>query len=118
MSAPSENAKLTPVEDFPANSAPVPLAPGIVECADGAILIAEWSLNLRTSERVRLEQYRGTWLVDIRRWFQGNDGSIRPTKSGISFGVKHLPKFADAIPAALAEARKRGLVPPIDGGGS
>jgi hypothetical protein len=105
---------------FSANSAPVPIAPGVAECADGSILVAEWALNFRMSERVRvrLERYRGTWLVDVRRWFETEGGEVRPTKAGIAFGVKHLPKFADAIATALAEARKRGLVPPIDGGGS
>jgi hypothetical protein len=79
-------------------------------------IVAEWPLNRREHLRVTLQRYRGVDLVGVRKWFFGDDDSLRPGKNGITVNIKHLPQLADAITKALAEARARGLVADADEG--
>jgi hypothetical protein len=79
-------------------------------------IIAEWQVNRRERVRVSIERFDGTWLINIRRWFEADDGSIRPGKRGIALGVKHLPQLAEAIGDALASARERGLIANVSDG--
>jgi hypothetical protein len=73
------------------------------------VIVAEWPINKRgETARVSIEVYKDTWLINIRKWFEADDGEKRPSK-GIALGVKHLPNLADAITKALSAARERGL---------
>ena len=47
----------------------------------------------------------------------GADGVLRPTRSGLSLAVHHLPALANALTTALVVARQRGLLSD-DGGAS
>jgi hypothetical protein len=81
------------------------------------IIIAEWSLNKRgETVRVSIENYKGTWLINIRKWFKADDGEMRPGK-GSALGVKNLPQLTDAMEQALATALERGLIPADREGG-
>jgi len=73
-------------------------------------IVAEWPLNARETVRVSIEQYKGALLFNVRKWFDAGNGELRPGKHGIAFGVKHLPKLAEAVNGALALARSRGLI--------
>ena len=73
------------------------------------ILVAEWPLNRRERARITIDRFNGTWLFNARKWFEAEDGSIRPGK-GIALGLKHLAKLADATSEALAITRERGLL--------
>jgi hypothetical protein len=84
--------------------------PAAVMAETAATIIAEWPLNRRERLRVSIEQYNGTWLFNVRRWFEADDGSMRPGKRGFAIGVKHLPQIAEATAKALAQARARGLI--------
>jgi hypothetical protein len=75
-----------------------------------AKIIAEWPINRRETARVSIELYKGAWLINLRKWFEAEDGELRPTRHGVAFGVRHLPKLADAINKCLSIARERGLV--------
>jgi hypothetical protein len=44
------------------------------------------------------------------RWFAADDGSIQPTKRGLSIGLKHLPRIAEETARALDFAREHGLI--------
>jgi Transcriptional Coactivator p15 (PC4) len=68
-------------------------------------IIAEWPLNWRGRARVSIEQFNGTWLVSVRKWFEADDGSLRPGKHGIALGLKHLPPLAKGLAMALTAAR-------------
>jgi hypothetical protein len=75
------------------------------------IAITEWSLNNRgETVRVSIDNFKGTWLVSIRKWFKAEDGQMRPGK-GLAMGAKNLPRLADAIDQALSTARERDLIP-------
>jgi hypothetical protein len=78
------------------------------------ILIAEWLLNNRgETVRVSIDNFKGTWLISIRKWFKADDGQMRPGK-GLAMGAKNLSRLAAAIEQALSTARERGLVPTGD----
>jgi Transcriptional Coactivator p15 (PC4) len=66
------------------------------------IIVAEWMINKRESVRVSVEQYKGVDLVNIRKWFKAEDGSLRPGKAGIALNVKHLPRLTEAMTMALS----------------
>lgn len=77
-------------------------------------IIAEWPKNDRENVRVALDEFNGHPVVSARLWFRADDGSMRPGKSGLAIGVRHLPALAKALNDALALATDKGLV--TDGG--
>jgi len=81
------------------------------------ILIAEWPVKRGEVARVLIENYKGSWLISLRKWFEVDDGQLRATSKGISLSVKHLRRISVAMDEALAEARKRGLIPTDQEGG-
>jgi hypothetical protein len=68
------------------------------------------SKNKREEIRIGLDQFSGHDLFSARVFFTTDDGNKLPGKSGIAFKIALLPEFARAVEAALAEAKKRGLV--------
>jgi hypothetical protein len=81
------------------------------------VVVAAWARNSHETIQVALDQYQGRDIIDARTWYSDGDGTLRPTRSGLSLAVRHLPALADALTAALLVARKRGLLPD-DGGAS
>jgi hypothetical protein len=76
----------------------------------GAVIVAEWPLSRHEHLRVSVELFNGVWLVNCRKWFEAENGELRPGKQGIALGVKHLPRLAEAVANALSIARERGLI--------
>lgn len=73
-------------------------------------IIAEWPLKQHERLRVSIEDYKGAWLINVRKWYEAESGELRPGRHGIALGVKHLPQLAQAITKALLIARERGLI--------
>jgi hypothetical protein len=73
-------------------------------------LIATVRKNAAEEIRVSLSQYNGHELLNVRVWFEADDGAMRPGRAGLAFKVDKLPDFADAISLALEKARAKGLV--------
>jgi hypothetical protein len=73
------------------------------------ITVAEWPRNSRETMRVRLDHYQGNTVIDARAWYAGPDGELRPGRSGLTIGIKHLPALASALAMALEETQRRGL---------
>jgi hypothetical protein len=73
-------------------------------------VVAEWPINSRERARLVISQYKGNRLINLRKWFEGEDGELRPSKQGIAFGVKHLPRLVEAINAAHRFAIEQGLI--------
>jgi hypothetical protein len=84
-----------------------PLNTGEVE----PILIAEWPLKRGEIARVSIKNYKGTWLLDIRKFFENEAGDYNPTSKGIALSIKHLNRINTALADALTVARQRGLIP-------
>jgi hypothetical protein len=73
------------------------------------IIVAEWWKNRRKEAiRVRLSEYEGRALIDVRTWY-GDEGKLKPGK-GFAASIKHLPRLAAEITRALAKARELGLI--------
>lgn len=77
----------------------------------GALLVASWPKNAREHVRVSLGAFNGRRIVDIRAYFDGEDGRPHPTKKGIALDLRHLARLADAIVRARDEAARLGLLP-------
>jgi Transcriptional Coactivator p15 (PC4) len=75
-------------------------APALAE----PITIAEWWKN-RPGESIRLvlSQFQGRSIFDLRTWYTGDDGKLKPGK-GFAAEVRHLPRLA----AAFAKGGSQG----------
>lgn len=62
----------------------------------------------RTEEiRVTLDEFRGMTLLNVRVWYQADDGEMRPGKQGIALRPESALAVADAI-RKLAPADSKG----------
>jgi hypothetical protein len=74
------------------------------------IEIDTWEKNRRgEATRVMLSTFNGYNLVDVRSWYVGDVGKMKPGK-GFAGAVKHLPRLMAAIAAATTRARELGLL--------
>jgi hypothetical protein len=77
---------------------------------DEPLKIAEWWKNRRgESIRISLSTYNGRNLIDLRSWYTGDDGVLKPGK-GLTALVSHLPRLASAVAKAETKARELGLI--------
>ena len=60
-------------------------------------LVARIAKNPTEEVRVALTSYRGHDLVDIRVFFQDDQGEWRPTKRGVSLSVDSFTELREAI---------------------
>jgi Transcriptional Coactivator p15 (PC4) len=61
--------------------------------------------------RCSIEQFKGIPLISIRKWFEADDGALRPGKQGIALNIKHLPQLADALIKARSVATEDHRIP-------
>jgi Transcriptional Coactivator p15 (PC4) len=80
------------------------------------ILIAEWQLSRGEVARIALRNFKGTWLIDFRRWYETGDGELRAGPKGISQSLKHLRRISAGMNEAIEVARSRGLLQADDEG--
>ncbi|MBF0494516.1 MAG: transcriptional coactivator p15/PC4 family protein [Candidatus Omnitrophica bacterium] len=60
--------------------------------------VASFEKNKYQDIRVRLSEYQGNDVIDIRVWTQPPQGTEKvPTGKGININVKLFPKLKDAI---------------------
>jgi hypothetical protein len=53
--------------------------------------------NAREEVRVSVDEFKGMQLLNIRVWFAGEDGEMRPGKQGVAVRVELAPDLAQAI---------------------
>lgn len=80
------------------------------------ILIAEWPIKRGEIARVSIKKYKGTWLLDIRKFFESESGEFNPTSKGIALSLKHLNHINAAVGDAVDVARQRGLISAVGEG--
>lgn len=73
--------------------------------------IAVIAKNSKEELRVGLSHWKGYDLVHLRVFADASNGGPEriPTKSGFGIQVAKLPALIEALQAALAEARSRGM---------
>ena len=60
-------------------------------------MVARIAKNPTEEVRVSLTSYRGHDLVDIRVFYQDEQGEWRPTKRGVSLSVDSFAELRDAV---------------------
>lgn len=53
--------------------------------------------NSREEVRVSLDEFKGMQLLNIRVWFAGDDGQMRPGKQGVAVRLELAPELMQAI---------------------
>ena len=53
--------------------------------------------NSREEVRVSLDEFKGMHLLNIRVWFMGEDGQMRPGKQGVAVRLEMAADLAQAI---------------------
>jgi hypothetical protein len=74
-----------------------------------------WKNRKGEAVLVQLSTFENHNLISVRTWFQAEDGKMRPSK-GFTANVRHLPKLAKALAAAVEKARKLHLIDGDEGG--
>jgi hypothetical protein len=74
-------------------------------------LIAAIRRNAREEVRVTLGEWNGAPVFGIRAWFKADDGTMRPSKDGLTLRAGLLPDLAQALAKAAGVARAAGLIP-------
>lgn len=74
------------------------------------VIIAAWPKNARETLMVRLDSFKGNPVLDLRVWYAGGDGSMKPGRGGLTIALRHLPRIAEAMAKALATATASGLL--------
>jgi hypothetical protein len=69
------------------------------------MILGEWPRNSRETIRVLLSEYNGHHVVDVRVWYPGDDGNLKPGRSGITLGIRHVPRLTEAIAKAADAVR-------------
>ena len=72
-------------------------------------VIAPIQKNRLEEIRVGVSDFNGHQLLNVRVWFESDDGRMRPGKAGLAFKIDRLPYFVDAVSLALEKAREKGF---------
>ncbi|MFG1189501.1 transcriptional coactivator p15/PC4 family protein [Xanthobacter flavus] len=70
-----------------------------------SITVAEWPKNGKETLRVQLTEYQGRPIIDLRVWYEGRDGELRPSRSGLTCSTSHVERLADALAEALSQLK-------------
>jgi hypothetical protein len=61
------------------------------------MMIAEIQKNLKERLRVSIEEYRGHKFIDLRVYFEAENGEWKPTKKGIALNRESIDAVIDAL---------------------
>lgn len=59
--------------------------------------------NTREELRVTIDTFQGYELLNLRIWFEAEDGSMRPSKKGLALRMDLLPELREALQKAAQE---------------
>jgi len=76
-------------------------------------LVAKFQKNSAEKVRVALCRFRGRMLVDLRIYFETDDGNYLPTKKGVAISPELWDHFRAAIEAVESKLEERGLWAPV-----
>lgn len=64
--------------------------------------------SAREELRVSVDEFRGHELINLRVWFEGEDGEIRPGKQGVALWIELLPELIAVLHRADTALRGGG----------
>ncbi len=76
--------------------------------ASDEVLIRAIDKGLGSRIHVRLSRFRERDYLDIRNFYETDDGEWKPTRKGIAIPVEFYDELIDALRAAKEEIAKRG----------
>jgi hypothetical protein len=76
------------------------------------LLLGEFRRNSSEVVRVVLARFKGRMFVDLRCYFEDDEGTFRPTKKGVAISPDLWDEFRTAIEATERELVTRGLWAP------
>lgn len=80
------------------------------ETLENEVLIARWWKNRHgRCIAIRLRTIDGYNIADLRTFFSGSDGGLKPGK-GFTCSVDHLPRLVQEFAKALERATELGLI--------
>jgi hypothetical protein len=65
--------------------------------ADESILVHSFMKNALEEVRVSVSTYKGKKYVDLRVYYQDDNGEYKPSKKGIAISPELLPELENAI---------------------
>jgi len=65
--------------------------------ADESILVHSFQKNALEEVRVSISTYKGRKYLDIRVYYQGDDGEYKPSKKGVALSPELLPELETAL---------------------
>ena len=74
------------------------------------VIFGQWSRSVNDTVVVKLDQFKGTPVIDIRAWWKSPDGELRAGRSGITMSICHLPSLARSLTTAEVTALQLGLL--------
>jgi len=76
------------------------------------VLVRAIDKGLGNRIHVRLSRFRDRDYLDIRNFYEAEDGEWKPTRKGIAIPVELYDELVGAIAAAKDEIAKRGAATP------
>ena len=76
------------------------------------VLVRTIDKGLGNRIHVRLSRFRDRDYLDIRNFYEAEDGEWKPTRKGIAIPVELYDELVGAIAAAKDEIAKRGAATP------
>ncbi|KAL1853127.1 Transcriptional Coactivator p15 (PC4) [Diaporthe australafricana] len=117
------------VSSLPANAAPKmshsPVDANSPICTGQVINTAV--MKLSGKRRITVQQFKGTWFVNLREYYEDKSGEMKPgrkvsqrpsreqrvlyadTRQGIALSIEQYQTFVGAVPAITKELRKNGV---------
>jgi hypothetical protein len=74
------------------------------------VVIRRWQKDPRHEVKVQLTEFKGHPLIEARIYWQVYEGHTRPSKNGLTIGVRHLPALISALTSAESKARSLNLI--------
>ena len=71
-----------------------------------------FSLTLLDGRAISLSEFKGKQYVDLRVYFENDDGEWKPTKKGVAIHVDLFGKLMEALKEAEQMLQENGLLPP------
>jgi hypothetical protein len=74
-----------------------------------SVVISSFEKNKKEEVRVSLDTFHGRKLINIRVWYKGDDGTMKPGK-GLAVGVDRYKDLAGAILELGQHLKTNGLI--------